>query len=140
MKISQNFSVTEESFPKQSDWISNLLSPLSSVLNQMLLALQGNLSIGDNLIGVVTSKTITTDASYSTGTFTPIRIYWTPGSQNLPQTVLVGKVSVPSTQSMPLAAMTAQNWVYDFSSQAIVINYVSGLANSSTYTITFEAK
>ena len=140
MKISANFSVTEESFPTQSSWIGNLLSPLSSILSQLLIALQGNLTIGDNLIGVVSSKQFTTGAAYTTGTFTPIRIYWAPGNQNLPQTVLVGRVFVPSSQAAPLNAIAAHNWVYEPQSQSIVINYVAGLANNSTYTITFECK
>jgi len=138
MKISQNFSITEESFPQQSNWIGNLLSPLSSVINQMLLALQGNLSVGDNVIGVVDTKTITTDPSYSTGKFTPIRIYWTPGSFNLPRSVVVGHVSIPSNQAKTYTAISAHDWTYDYASQAILINYVGGLANSSTYTITFQ--
>jgi len=140
MKISANFSVTEESFPQESSWIGSLLSPLSTIISQFLLALQGNLTIGDNLIGVVSSYTFSTGSAYNTGTFTPIRIYWTPGNQNLPQSVIVGKVVVPSTQSMPLTAITAHNWTYDVGSQAILINYVAGLANSGTYTLTFECK
>lgn len=140
MKLSADFSVTEENFPKESSWIGSLLQPLSNALSQLLLALRGNLSIGDNLIGVVSSYKLTTSATYTSGTFTPIRVYWTPGNQNLPKTVFVGQVVVPSTQAAPLTAITATNWFYDIGSQAVVINYVAGLANSSTYTITFECK
>ena len=140
MKIGATFSVTEENFPEESSWISNLLSPLNSVFSQVLLALQGNLTIGDNLIGVVATYTFTTSSTYSTGSFTPIRVYWTPGNQNLPQTVIVGRVAVPSTQAAPLTAVAAHNWVYDYTSQSITINYVAGLANSSTYTVTLECK
>lgn len=140
MKIGATFSVTEENFPEESSWIGNLLSPLTNTLGQMLLALQSNLSIGDNLIGVVSSYTFTTGAAYTGGTFTPIRIYWTPGNANLPRTVLVGQVTVPSTQATPLTAIAAHNWTYDYTSQSVIINYVAGLANSSTYTITFEVK
>lgn len=140
MKIGSTFNVTEESFPQQSSWIVNLLSPLNSVLGQILLALGNNLTIGDNLIGVVASYSITTGAAYTGGTFTPIRVFWTPGNQNLPATVLVGKVVVPSTQAAPLTAIAAHNWTYDYTSQSIVISYVAGLANSSAYTITFECK
>jgi hypothetical protein len=138
MKISQNFSITEESFPAQSGWIGNLLSPLSSVVNQLLLALQGNLSVGDNITGVVDTKTITTDPSYSTGKFTPIRIYWTPGGLNQPTCVVIGRVTTPSNQAKTYTAISAHDWAYDYASQAIVVNYVGGLANSSTYTITFQ--
>jgi hypothetical protein len=138
MKISQNFSVTEENFPQQSDWIGPLLSELSEVFTEVILGLQGNLSVGDNLIGVVTTQNVITGPSYATGIFTPVRIYWTPGSFNPPKSVVVGHVITPSNQAKTFTAITAQDWTYDYGSQAIVINYVAGLAASSNYTITFQ--
>lgn len=138
MKISQNFSVTEENFPDQSTWIGRLLAPLSAVLENMLLALTGNLSIGDNVIGTVQTFTVNTDPNYATGKFTPLRILWGPGSFNPPKAVLVGRVVTPSNQPKTYTAITAQDWSYDFGSNSILINYVSGLTASSTYTITFQ--
>jgi len=137
MKLDTSFTLTEENFPQQASWIGNLLGPLSNRINSILQALSGNLSIGDNVIGIVQQVSFTTSATYNTGTFTAIRLNWIPGNRKLPQTVLVGKVIATT---VPTTAVTAHNWTYDAQSSAIIVNYVSGLANSTTYTITLECK
>jgi len=135
MKLSNFFNLQKENLPGAADWIGVLLDPLNSILYSMYTAITGNLSIGDNVIGKVTDISIQTASTYSTGTFTPIRVSWDTAKYQ-PRVILVGKVTKPSNLPAQTVTVSVPSWTYDYSSQSISIPYIAGLSDSSTYQIT----
>ena len=135
MKLSSAFNVNRENLRDAPPWVDNLTGPLNLTLGQVTQALAQNLTIGDNVIGAIASITFTTDAAYTTGTFNAVVVPWPFGKSKSPQIVLVGNVTYPSTQPVLLTAVTVAQWDYNFVTPSINIRYISGLANSSTYTV-----
>lgn len=112
---------------------------ISVVFREMNQAVNGNLTLGDNIIGLFQEQTIHTAATYSTGAFNPLIIPWS-FTQKSPQSVIVAQVQQGSNQTRLLTPVTCVEWSFDPIKRTINIPYVTGLANSRKYTITFEAK
>ena len=137
MRLNSFFNIQKENLPGADDWVDILLGPLNSILYNLWIAVSGNLSIGDNVIGQVTQIQFSTGNTYiSNGTFSPIRIPWEPAKKANPRAIMVGKVEKPSNQPPQTATVQVPTWSYDFQSQSISIAYVAGLADNSNYTIT----
>lgn len=137
MKLSSFFSILRENLPEAPDWVDALLGPLNSSFNQIQLALSGNLTIGDNLVGQLSSSTVKTGNTYiSAKTFTPIRIPWVPGNKASPKFINIGNCVVPSNQAPQTKGLSIPSWTFDFASSSIVIPYIDGLTDNSTYFIT----
>ena len=137
MKLNSWFSIFRENLPESPAWVEYLLSPLNSVIQNIYLALQGNLSIGDNLIGQSSTVQVQTGSTYiSSGTFSPVVVPWNAGAKASPSVVLVGRVVKPSNLPAQVLTVSVPSWTYNFSSQSITIPYIAGLADSSSYQIT----
>ena len=140
MKLNTHWALTADSFPINDQWVPTLLNPLSNSFTDVYLALNGNLTIGDNIVGTRKTITFTTSPTYTAGKFTSFTFPWPAGLRNPPYEIRVGKVSVPSPQSQPLTAITINNWVFNAASSSITVLYVTGLANSTTYTLNIVAQ
>jgi hypothetical protein len=117
-------------------WLDDVFDPLNTFCEQTVNLLDKNLIIGDNVQGMKYTYTFNTLPTYTTGGFSPIIFNYTSNSQ--PSCAVVGKV-VKSTGIPMLTAVTVSDWTVNLnkSPYQIVINYVTGLENSATYTITF---
>jgi hypothetical protein len=137
LKISQSFNVQKENLQDAPSWMDKLLQPLNQVFNQVIQALQSNLTLEDNVVGQIRSVTFNTDASYTaTNAFNTLIVPWAFPNKKRPQAVIVGQVSQPSNQAVINKPVMVPSWIYDGVS-SIRIPYITGLADSSQYTITF---
>ena len=137
MKISSFFSILRENLPDAPEWVESLLSPLNSSFSQIQSALSGNLTIGDNVVGQLSNIQVRTSSTYiSLKTFTPVRIPWAPGNKAAPKFINIGNCIVPSNQVAQTTGLSVPTWTFDFASSSIVIPYIAGLADNSTYSIT----
>lgn len=136
MRITNFFNVTRENLPGSEDWVEGLLSPLNSTLFSTYTALNQNLSIGDNLIGQTSRIQVVTASTYTSGVFTALLVPWQFPEKARPNHLIVSNVTQGSNQPPILNTVQVPSWTYNFDSRSISIPYVTGLANSSTYTLT----
>jgi hypothetical protein len=140
MKLGSNWSVTEGLFDKSDSWVPILINPLNQSFTDIYNALNSNLTIGDNIVGTKQVVKFKTSATYTSGSFTNISFIWPGSVKNPPFEIRVGKVEVPSFQSVILTSVTVNRWIFNAASSTISIQYITGLANSSTYTINIIAQ
>jgi hypothetical protein len=137
MKISQNFNIQRETLLEAPNWIDRLLGPLNLTIQQILQALQTNLTFEDNVVGQIRQFKVTTGPNYvANKEFTTIIVPWLFANKKRPQAVLVGQIVQPSNQLPTYQAVIAAGWLYD-GTGAIRIPFLTGLADNSTYDITF---
>ena len=117
--------------PTAPNWINNIFNPLNIFCEQTVDALNKNLVIGENVQGQKFSYTFTTDPYYSTGTFTAIKLQYTGGGN--PSCLLIGQV-VGVLASTPFVS-----WSLNLNTNpyTVLISNISGLQNSTKYTINF---
>lgn len=116
---------TLESFPTQASWIGNLLSPLNTFLNDLVIQFSNNLSIADNLFQEIKEIRFKNE----TNEF-PLR-FRTKFNVNPKGLLLI--FIYDNTTSSPAALNPAIGW--EFINGEIQISSISGLTASKTYTI-----
>lgn len=124
--------------PDAPSWVPGMYQTLNTFAEQTINAFKQNLTIGTNIQGGILQTTFTTDAAYSTGTFIPIKLNYSGG--NVPNVLIVGKIT-ESTGSLILTPVTVTSWFANINTlpTQLNINYIAGLVNSKTYTVTFLA-
>ena len=129
-KIQAVKRLVKEDFPDQTSWIEKLLQPLNSFMESTSAAINGSLTITDNL----DAKIVTVEAKIgASGLIHPI--YVPIKLQGQPRGLLVTQVSGPSNPTAAVAAV----WSYDSSKRVIGITSFFGLqpaASVDTYSIT----
>ena len=132
-----------QDFPTQQSWIGSLLYVLNLFLGSVYAALNNGLTIAQNSIGAVVPYTITTAAAaYYAGNPTT---YATAGSASVvsfpwkfntkPALVMLGQLTDISSSPKPVTSAVSIDWSY--SSGVIIINSISGLTSTKTYSATF---
>jgi hypothetical protein len=119
-----------EDFPDQAEWIAKLISPINTQMEQIVAALNKQLTIEQNMAGSI--RTVELD-----GTF-PVKIAWT-GSR--PVSVLVGNVYRSDGTSFTLTDAVQVQWQFNQSGQ-LQIDTVTGItpSTSAKYKLVLECK
>lgn len=123
--------LSREDFQDAPNWIDRLLLPLNQFMESTTNIFSKNISLGDNIQARSFTLSLTTTASYTTGTFEPVKFSW--GGASLPTFVQV--TSITKDDGTPfLGSVGTPAWRYV---DGVVISYVPGLADSSKYSVTF---
>lgn len=125
MKISSNKRfVTEEFDEAQRGWISKLIGPLNSFIEQVYQACSKNLTLSDNLKSQVCKVSISANQVY------PIKQAYTLNER--PTAVLIGQIHENPTESSPMANH-CMTWVY--SNGTLELTFI-GLDAAKAYSAT----
>lgn len=123
--------LSREDFQDAPNWIDRLLLPLNQFMESTTNIFSKNISLGDNIQARSFTLNLTTSATYTTGTFEPVKFSW--GGSSLPTFVQV--TSITKDDGTPfLGSVGTPAWRYV---DGVVISYVPGLADSTKYSVTF---
>lgn len=103
-------------------YLNNVLQPISQILNS-------NVTFTDNIRATKFTKTFTTDAAYSSGTFSAFSF----SLSYEPDLVVVSK---NVSGGNPAPSGRGLKYSYSKSDKQLTISYIYGLENSTTYDIT----
>lgn len=123
--------------PSAPPWMDIVLYALRQTMEFIYQAFNKNITHGDNIQCVIRTVEVTTALTYS-----GISKTWTPISFDFPYRIKPSGVFVVNCQLQgPVYTPTyaAQGCDWSYQAGVITINYVSGLADSKTYDITFYA-
>lgn len=125
-------------------WATNFFKQYNDCGIAQSAALAGGLVLGQNIAGMRSPATgyttVQTGSKYSSGQFTPISFRWLAGQYKNPDIVQIGysQAQNGTIGSVPVG-IPVGGWSYSATTGAITINYITGLANSTTYYFTFLA-
>lgn len=131
MRIPDLKRFNEGDFPGAPSWFPTFIGTLNTFMEQVVLILDRNTSIGENVTGRYFATSFKTRTDYATGGFNPINISW-PFSVK-PNAVLV--VQVLKTDGTLILNPVSLQWI--FGSNGISVKYVAGLDAATNYTINF---
>lgn len=116
-------------------WVSTLINPINTFNEQVYNLLNKQLQIGPNVSGMVFTTTFTTRSDYATGGWVPIVFNFT-GSV-APTSCLLGSIDKTNPAGLILEA-TSLIWSFNINTSPaqVSIDYVAGLAASTTYQAT----
>lgn len=111
-----------------------MMQTINFVNEDVITALNGRLTVGDNVSGLITTFSVTPLAGYVGGDFTPITFQYSAFQR--PSVCLLG--SVKDTSGDVILNATSLQWSYSNSTSPAVIsiNYISGLTFGKSYTCT----
>ena len=123
--------------PNAQPWVGNMFNNINLFAEQNINAL-GSLSIGQNVQGQISTTKFTTPATYTAGDFTQMNLNYKGG--NIPSVLFIGKINNLNGTRI-LTPVTVTDWIANInvSPPQLKINYIAGLANSTTYQITLLA-
>lgn len=125
------------------EWFKNFLRQYNIFGIALSAGIRGGLDIGDNLVGIRSGYIkLTTGPKYTSGVFTPILLSWSSEisfKSTGPDEVRVGNC-LPANNSVITSAVTIPTFSFNSNNNSISIPYITGLANSTTYNITFVAQ
>jgi hypothetical protein len=113
----------------QAAWIDTLLDHFNSAVEAALRALQGQLTVGDNLQGRYLDLDIRTRSDYGTGGWDTVRatIPFRARAAMIAQLVQVESVYTPVTEALGVS------WRQD--GETLLVEWVAGLAASKRYNL-----
>lgn len=126
--------VTREDLREAPDWIERLLNPLNQFMASVYQALNGALTFGTNIRGSVRELRFNTSATYDTGDFTPLEFPTGLGGVKAIGCLILQLNESASAETVLTGASVA-NWTER--NGRIAVKYISGLANSTKYTVRF---
>ena len=120
---------TKEALPS---WLDDLIYVFNLFLDQVVSAFNRGLTFTDNIQSQIYEFKVTTDANYTTGTWTTQSFKWSfPASK--PQGVIVLTCQQTGVNYTPIYKAVYCDWLYINGS--IEIRYVAGLQNSASYNV-----
>lgn len=115
------------------EWVNNLLTPISNFFESIYSALNKNITFQENIACKIFDYEYITSSNYNTGNFP--NITFNTGLKNNPVGLIVLKCQ---NKTSPYATNTLGIYpTWFLANNQIVINYISGLANSTKYNFTF---
>lgn len=136
-KLPEIKRISREDLQDAPDWIERLLWPLNTFMQNVYTALDQNLTIGPNIVGLHKQLTFRTGADYGDAMvdnhgFTPVT--FTHSLKMRPQSVILSQISIKGSTVTIYDPVTVQ-WTE--SNGVVSVNYITGLAVSTQYTATF---
>ena len=114
------------------EWLPNLLGPLTIFMEAIYSALNKQLTFQENIACNLRQLAVNTSSGYTGGAFTPI-VFPTNLNGRKPIGCLI--LQITESTGAVITNAVSPSWL-DLSGQ-IQINYISGLANSKQYNVTF---
>jgi hypothetical protein len=132
-KLPSQKRVNKEDVKDAPQWIDAIIIPLNTFMESIYSAVNQNLTFQENIRSQIRTVSFTTSATYTSGAWTNIN--FSSGLRGIKtQGILVLQILNTSVDNFtPLKQAVTCDW-YD-NSGTITIYYVTGLANSTTYTM-----
>lgn len=125
------------------NWFQTFLKQYNTYGIASSAALQGGLVLQENIVGMYYPpngyQIVTTGAKYTSGVFAPFLFGWLGYQYKNPNEVRIG-ICQQQNGSIITSPLSISSWSYSSTTHAITINYITGLANSTTYYFTFVAQ
>lgn len=138
MSLPDYRQITRQDLPGSEDWVDNLISPINLFFEQVYSILDGDVDF-TNILGSVAEATFTTPANYASGTNNNFTAFTFPITFQGASAVIIGNLVVNSnnysTGFMPVA-FPLGGW-REATPGKITVNYLTGLAPSTSYIATF---
>lgn len=120
----------EDIGPEAPDWVDNMLGPLTTFMEAIYSALNKQLTFQENIACTIRDFQFSTSSTYSSGDFTAIT--FPSGLKNKPIGCMILQILNASDASVIKQAVSLS---WEDLSGTIRINYVSGLDDSTKYTM-----
>lgn len=113
-------------------WVSIIITPINLFFEQCAGFVNGRLTFGSNVSGMVYTSTFTNPSNYATGGFNKFSFNFT--GKVRPSSCVIGNITTSGTILNP----TSVQWTYNnaVTPPQVNINYVAGLNANQQYTIT----
>lgn len=114
-------------------WVNPLIDFMNRFMTKVRDILNGNITFDDNVRAIFDTTSFMTDAAYTGGTFIPLSFSVT----FQPKCVfLISAIDTDEPTTTFLSAVTIPpNWSYDNANNQITVYYITGLQNSTNYSI-----
>lgn len=126
--------VTREDLHEAPDWIERLLIPLNQFMGAVYQALNGDLSIGANVRGSVRTLRVTTSATY-TAADDFREVSFDTGLTVKATACLIAHIEKTDDPTDTITGGVSVKWAER--AGKIVVSHISGLADSTKYTVRF---
>lgn len=138
-KLPEIRRISREEVRDAPDWIELLIGPMNNFMQGVWTALSGNLTVGENIVGQVKSLQFRTGADYGNPAednhgFTEFSFKHSLRNRK-PTAVILGQLYNSDTVEAPFYDPVTLSWKE--ANGNVTITYMTGLAISSTYTVTF---
>ncbi len=138
-KLPEVRRISREDVREAPDWIELLIGPMNTFMQGVWIALSGNLTIGENILGQQKTMRFRTGADYGDPLednhgFTAFSFKHSLRSRK-PTSVLIGQVWDEDNIGTPIYDPVSLSW--SEANGNVTISYITGLAVSSNYTATF---
>jgi hypothetical protein len=117
------------------DWVSVIINPVNLFMEQCSALINGRLTFGSNVSGMVNTTTFTTPSTYATGGFNAFSFNFTGKAR--PSACIIGSITQTSPSAVILTP-TAVQWSFNNAVNPPQVNilYVAGLLPNTTYSLT----
>lgn len=131
--------LNQQDIPTAPNWLAYIFNNLNLFGEQVVNTLNKNLVIGENVQGQKFSVTFTTSPTYVMGDFTPLVLSYTGGGT--PTCLVLGHTLKADNTPVGNFSVSVADWSLNINKKpaTITINYISGLANSTKYTVNMVA-
>lgn len=117
------------------DWIERLIYPINEFNEQVYNVLNKGINIQDNVQGSVQTVSFTTSGTYTTlNTFTPVILSW--AFKTKPVALTIGQIFTTNSSSIITKPTVVTDW-YLSGPGSISVRFITGLEDSTKYTVTF---
>lgn len=130
MKLPQVQRILREDIPEAPSWIAKLLSPLNIFIDALYSGLNKNITHDENIDCQFRDLGFTTLSTYTSYDWDVIS--FTRTTKNKAKGVILLDIRVDSDYFSPITSATSLSW--QEVNGKIQIEYIAGLANSTTYT------
>lgn len=134
-KLPQFKDFRKEDYQEAPGWFGRFLQILNSFTTATYQALNAALTFGENIRAQIKELTFTTRTDYSTLGWDAIQF-----NSTFPKDVKVQGVfimQILTTDQLPIVDLNGQVANWNAENSVVSINYISGLANSKSYTVRF---
>jgi len=121
--------LSREDFPGAPSWFDVVMGVVNGFMNDVYLALNGTLTFGANVSGLIKSFRITAGATADTNTFT-----FTHAMKKKPEGVILIAVTAVTNNYAPVTSAVSLSWRMNDVGQ-IVIDAITGLTNGTIYDV-----
>lgn len=133
MKVTTSNISRHDLPPDAPKWIDPLFDFLIQFTNKVKEIINGNVQFGDNIRSKQIETTFSTSATYSSGDFAALSftIPFAPIDIRLINITKIGS----GTNTFTDPVVINPNWVFDSGTNQITIYFITGLQNSTEYSI-----
>lgn len=128
-KLPTQRRLSKEDFPSAPDWFDRAISVLNSFMRDVYAALNGQLTFGQNVAGMLKEFKLVAGAAAANNTFT-----FTHDLKKKPEGVTIQQLTAVSGNYSPVTSAVSLSWRLN-DNQEIVIDAITGLTNGTTYNI-----